>query len=305
MVVTACLVLFGQLLTGVADAATPTVRGNGGTGLHIWRGGTPRCLDAVLASLPANETKVQLYDCNGGKNQGFYLYGDGTIRNGFNTATLCLEADVRTVPDNGTKVQVSACNGTPQQKWHYKGNRQVMNELEGCLDADPATIGSNGTKMRLWTCAATVPYNQQWFEAPNLGGTTIFQAGTGRRLLLDVTNERDPSVFVVPSTGPSSSWKLFDAGSPASGPQRVRICDFDSGQCLRSSGLSLGATRFPRDPFYTEGTVFELVPSTGGAMNIRAYTTNVCLQASTAVPGQTFVSLYNCTFPEAKWFLTE
>ena len=103
---------------------------------------------------------------------------------------------------------------------------------------------------------------------------------------------------------PSSSWKLFDAGTSAGAAQRVRVCDFDSGLCLRYCDGDLGVTRFPHEPYYQQGTVFELVPSTGGTMNIRAYSTTGCLQTPTAA-GLSGVWVSACNFPDARWFLTE
>ena len=74
-----------------------------------------RCLDADRNTIPANGTRVQLWDCLGANqtNQGWYfestsLTGVYRIRSQFN-AGKCLDADLNTISGNGTKVQLWDC----------------------------------------------------------------------------------------------------------------------------------------------------------------------------------------------------
>src|SRR5207244_8351040 len=114
--------------------------------VHV--GYNDKCLDADLATIGANGTKVQLWDCNGQAQQRWILDdADGTLRNA--SSNRCLDADGA----NGTRVQLWDCNGGPQQRWHWAFGPSLRVGADGrCLNADVNTIGANGTKVQLWDC---------------------------------------------------------------------------------------------------------------------------------------------------------
>jgi Ricin-type beta-trefoil lectin domain-like len=74
-----------------------------------------RCLDADTGSIGGNGTKVQLWDCWGGKNQSWAVNSDGTIVN--LQSGRCLDADTGTIGNNGTNVQLWDCGGAQNQVW--------------------------------------------------------------------------------------------------------------------------------------------------------------------------------------------
>jgi hypothetical protein len=120
-------------------------------GSAVRSGYNGQCLDADLATISSKGTKVQLWDCNGQKQQQWSIRSDGTIGNGYNRR--CLDADIGTIRDNGTKVQMWACNGEKQQQWSAFSDGTIRNGYNGrCLDADLTTIGHNGSKVQLWDC---------------------------------------------------------------------------------------------------------------------------------------------------------
>jgi hypothetical protein len=129
--------------------------------------GSVKCLDADLNTIGADGTKVQLWTCNGSPQQQWFLYSDGTIRNGL--SGRCLDADTKTAFVLGGKVQLWDCNGGPQQIWDQHGaggggtaRKSFTDELDAlCLDADTKTIGTNGTRVQRWACNGTA--QQQWY----------------------------------------------------------------------------------------------------------------------------------------------
>jgi hypothetical protein len=75
-----------------------------------------RCLDADISRPTTNGSKVQVWQCWGGRNQVWTWYTDGTIRTSWDGR--CLDEDIAGGTHNGTKVQVWDCNGGDNQKWH-------------------------------------------------------------------------------------------------------------------------------------------------------------------------------------------
>jgi hypothetical protein len=115
-----------------------------------------RCTDADLNTIGSNGTKVQLWDCNGSRQQNWISSNNGTIKN--SRSQKCLDADLNTIGSNGTKVQLWDCNGSRQQKWAITpgasaGSHRIISVYNGrCVDADLNTIGGNGTRVQLWDC---------------------------------------------------------------------------------------------------------------------------------------------------------
>ncbi|MEU6405123.1 ricin-type beta-trefoil lectin domain protein [Streptomyces sp. NPDC046985] len=140
-----------------------------------------KCIDLPGGS-SANGTPVTLYDCNGGTNQVWSAYSDGSLH----AVGKCLDATTHGTTD-GTPLELWDCNGGTNQQWQpYDGGYRnpVSNR---CLD-DPGAAAANGTQLELWTCNGTVA--QVWSlpgfsPAPDATGP-IRSAITGK--CVDVTS---------------------------------------------------------------------------------------------------------------------
>jgi hypothetical protein len=64
----------------------------------------------------ANNTKVELWTCNGSGAQQWYAPGDGTLRNP--QSGRCLDAAGGGTAD-GTRLIIWDCQGGPNQQWKY------------------------------------------------------------------------------------------------------------------------------------------------------------------------------------------
>jgi hypothetical protein len=145
----------GQVGLGVAgyqtdqfDNLSVTANAAGNLGGVLKGRQSGRCVDVPGAS-QADNTAVELWDCNGGGNQSWTLTpGKQLLVYG----TKCL--------DGGTVVQILTCNGTAGQQWTIGAGGSVVNAGSGrCLDATGQGT-ANGTAVDLWDCNGGA--NQQW-----------------------------------------------------------------------------------------------------------------------------------------------
>ncbi|WP_158513108.1 M12 family metallopeptidase [Myxococcus hansupus] len=116
-----------------------------------------RCLE-VAGGIPASQTPVQIWTCNGTTAQSWYRTAQRELRSAL-APDLCLDV-VNGYPTAGTRVQVYQCNGGLAQKWNIVNGRQLRSALGDslCLDAingDPTP----GTKIQIWTCNSGSPQN--------------------------------------------------------------------------------------------------------------------------------------------------
>ena len=112
-----------------------------------------KCVDDNGGS-NANETHVQMWDCNGTVAQNWTVAGDGTIQ----MFGKCMDI-YGGGTSNGSKVQLYTCNGGTNQQWQYT-NGTLVNPVSGrCLD-DPGFNTANGTQLEIWDCNGGT--NQQW-----------------------------------------------------------------------------------------------------------------------------------------------
>jgi alpha-L-fucosidase len=112
-----------------------------------------KCVDDNAGS-SADETPVQLWDCNGTAAQSWTVPGDGTLR----IFGKCLDI-YGGAGANGSKVQLYTCNGGGNQQWAASGTALVNPQSGRCLD-DPGFSTTNGTRLAIWDCNAGL--NQQW-----------------------------------------------------------------------------------------------------------------------------------------------
>ncbi|MFI1092691.1 ricin-type beta-trefoil lectin domain protein [Streptomyces sp. NPDC020917] len=111
-----------------------------------------RCVD-VPNSDASDGTQLDLWDCNGGANQLFADFGDGTLR----TLGKCLTA-ASYAP--GSPVTVATCGALPGQSWTYDASARTFSPSSGvCLDASGAGTG-NGTPLIVYGCSSAD--NQKW-----------------------------------------------------------------------------------------------------------------------------------------------
>lgn len=115
-----------------------------------------RCMD-VPGFATANNTQVELYDCNGGSNQAWTLTPDGELR--VYNSTTCLDA-YQQGTTSGTRADIFTCNGGANQKWSVNANGTITNVNSGlCLEAANAGTANN-TLLETSTCNGAT--NQQW-----------------------------------------------------------------------------------------------------------------------------------------------
>ncbi|MFI6332842.1 arabinofuranosidase catalytic domain-containing protein [Micromonospora chersina] len=137
---------------GVASAATV------GTPTPIVGDQSGRCLDVPNATT-ANNTQVQLWDCNGQANQ-LWTYTSGKQLQVY--GSKCLDASGQGTA-NGTQVIIWDCNGQTNQQWNVNANGTITGVQSGlCMDASGAAT-ANGTKVVLWSCNGQT--NQQWTQS--------------------------------------------------------------------------------------------------------------------------------------------
>jgi Ricin-type beta-trefoil lectin domain len=159
----ACATLMLSAVAGSAHAS-------GGAVIRNYQSG--KCLDADANYLSQNGDRVQLWDCNGGDNQKWYLDPanpqDGTQFHLRNVADgKCLDADANGINNNGDKVQLWDCSGGTEQKWrvyHAFGSPYdfiFVNLANGkVLDADANGVNNNGGRVQVWDWWGGV--NQIW-----------------------------------------------------------------------------------------------------------------------------------------------
>ena len=105
----------GALVLVAAALVAPASAAQAGDGAFI-SGHDGRCLDSDVAGPTHDGTKVQVWQCNGWKNQSWSVGPNGTLRS--LQDGRCLDEDIAGGTRNGTKVQVWDCNGQDNQQWH-------------------------------------------------------------------------------------------------------------------------------------------------------------------------------------------
>lgn len=111
------------------------------------------CLD-VRSANTADETPVQVYNCNGTDAQKWTATTSDTLQ----ALGKCLDVKNAGKTDR-TPVQLFKCNGTAAQVWQHQSNGTYLNPNSGkCLD--DTDYGGSGTQLQIWTCTGKA--NQRW-----------------------------------------------------------------------------------------------------------------------------------------------
>ncbi|MCU1680307.1 MAG: glycoside hydrolase family 3 domain protein [Amycolatopsis sp.] len=148
----------GTGATGTTTFVWTATSGGGGTG-----GAAGPIVAGVSASLcvdvrgasSANNTAVQLYQCNGTGAQVWTVAAQGALQ----SLGKCMDVTSAGTA-NGTKVQLYDCNGSGAQVWQAQSNGSLLNSVSGrCLD-DPSASTANSTQLQIWDCNAAV--QQRW-----------------------------------------------------------------------------------------------------------------------------------------------
>ena len=127
-----------------------------------------KCLD-VPGFNDTNGTDVQIYDCNGGTNQQWEFWSDGTVRPTFNT-NKCLDLPGWETA-NGTPIQIYDCHGSTNQQWTLSSNGILQGYGGKCVD-DPGFSTSDGTNLQYYDCNGG--FSQVFTLAPPMGGPSTF-----------------------------------------------------------------------------------------------------------------------------------
>jgi GH25 family lysozyme M1 (1,4-beta-N-acetylmuramidase) len=117
-----------------------------------------KCIDDTGAS-KADGTRIQIWTCNGEKQQNWTLVQDETLR----VFGMCLD-DENGGTANGNPVQLYTCGaGNANQRWIVETDGELVNVKSGkCLD-DSGYKTANGTKLQIWSCTGAT--NQRWTTA--------------------------------------------------------------------------------------------------------------------------------------------
>jgi hypothetical protein len=154
---------FGSDTIGVGSAVT-LVAENG------------KCMDVRHAGT-ANETKIQIWQCNGTRAQSFRFEQapNGAVRLVNTNSNKCV--DVRHAgKDDGIPIQLWDCNGTEAQTFTVRRSGSFFNLVntnsDKCLDIQ-WNGSADGTPVQLWTCNGTSAqlFRARWNDTTADGGT--------------------------------------------------------------------------------------------------------------------------------------
>jgi hypothetical protein len=127
-----------------------------------------RCLD-INGNGTANNTQVELYDCNGVGGQKWIQRSDGSL---FNPQSgRCLDSPSGATA-NGTRLQIYDCNGSAAQKFAVHGGAPVPAPGGKCVDVAADDTGGNLAAVDLWDCQSWSA-DQHWFHNSNGSLSTL------------------------------------------------------------------------------------------------------------------------------------
>jgi hypothetical protein len=121
-----------------------------------------RCLD-INGNGTANNTQVELWDCNGVGGQKWVQQADGSLRNP--QSGRCLDSPSGAT-GNGTRLQIYDCNGSAAQKFSVNGGGADVGPGSKCVDVAADDTGTNGTAVQLWDCQSYA-VDQHWYHNAN------------------------------------------------------------------------------------------------------------------------------------------
>ncbi|MEW2521595.1 arabinofuranosidase catalytic domain-containing protein [Actinacidiphila alni] len=127
-----------------------------------------RCLD-INGNGTAQDTLVELWDCNGVGGQKWVQRSDGSLLNP--QSGRCLDSP-NGATANGTRLRIHDCNGSAAQKFAVNGGAPVVGPGGKCVDVAADDTGGNLAAVQLWDCQ---PYarDQHWTHNSNGSLSTL------------------------------------------------------------------------------------------------------------------------------------
>jgi len=154
---------------GIKDIPCGHPRLNGASPLTI-TSGAGLCLDVHAPDLGKTGAKVQVWGCNGSRQQTWVRDpGNGAI---ISLGGKCLDVQGAQVNSDGSTVWMWDCNHQVQQRWFpYSvpmvsptGNFYRLNPIKNaggrCLDVHAPDQFKNGARVQIWSCNNTM--QQDW-----------------------------------------------------------------------------------------------------------------------------------------------
>jgi hypothetical protein len=121
-----------------------------------------RCLD-INGNGTAQDTQVELWDCNGVGGQKWVQQADGSLLNP--QSGRCLDS-----PDgataNGTRLRIWDCNGSAAQKFAVNGGGPIAAPGGQCVDVAADDTGGDRAAVQLWNCQSWA-IDQHWYHNAN------------------------------------------------------------------------------------------------------------------------------------------
>jgi hypothetical protein len=117
-----------------------------------------KCVDTQDGAF-ANDTKEQLYTCNGGVGQTWTYDASGELT--VDGGAYCLDVKSNGTA-NGTIVDLYTCNGGTNQKWTFGPDGAIVGSQSGkCLSVADNTT-TNGSQLQIFACQDTANENWSW-----------------------------------------------------------------------------------------------------------------------------------------------
>jgi GH25 family lysozyme M1 (1,4-beta-N-acetylmuramidase) len=172
-----------------------------GTGASLVSLGSGLCLDDPSSST-ANGAALQLFTCNGGRNQKWTLPAGPVLSQ---IAGKCLDNKDSSLTA-GNKVQIWPCNGTGAQRWAVQPDGTVRTS-GWCLDVYHSGTAL-GSRVDLHACNGTAA--QQWAAVAD-GPAVKLQNPSSLKCLTDPNATVSGTGLVLgscASTGPGTAWLI-------------------------------------------------------------------------------------------------
>ncbi|MGW5354442.1 arabinofuranosidase catalytic domain-containing protein [Streptomyces sp. NPDC004031] len=189
-----------------------------------------RCLD-INGNGTAQDTQVELWDCNGVGGQKWTQQVDGSLYNP--QSGRCLDTPSGSTA-NGSRLRIHDCNGTAAQKFAVNGGGAVAGPAGKCLDVYGDDNGGDGAAAQLYDCQSYA-VDQHWYHRADGSLTTL-----GR--CLDVTGDStaaDTPVELWDCDGNGGQvWRLQTDGSLLN-PQSGLCLDAKDGSTANGTPLRI------------------------------------------------------------------
>jgi GH25 family lysozyme M1 (1,4-beta-N-acetylmuramidase) len=268
---------------------TIAAAGNTGfTGLVRQVGGTARCLNDPGAST-ANGTLLNLWDCNGQKQQAWTTVQDGTIR----ALGKCLTVF------HQTTVELYACasSGSANQQWRAGTDGELVNAQYGtCLYFANASA-VNGSKPTMSACQnVTTQSGEHWSRT----AANVYSPAPGKCLAASGTAAGSAVVLAGCATVAAQRWVASSDGTIRLGSYCLTEAGTTAGSALTIGSCSGAATtewsvvsgtgpQEPASPIATEiasansasSGMCVTTPASGSKLNLQACSPTTATPANT------------------------